>query len=115
MAAAEEVPGEPMVTESVNNIRILECVRCRELFSLNDAQAGLFFIDTVTCRRCYEELQKMKSFGSCFGKPGSARYAGYFANDPECTLYCQDRKVCRQFVIEKLKAEKLLKLKKASQ
>jgi hypothetical protein len=115
MAAAETVPGESMVKESEMDIKILECVECKGLFSLNDVQARLFFVDTVTCRGCYEKFQAMNSFVSCFGKPRSLHYAGYSATDPRCTLYCQDRKVCRQFVIQKLKAEKQSKSGKESE
>jgi len=48
---------------------ILECVCCNKRFSIQDARAGAYRLETMVCSYCYATRQKMPYAMSCFGKP----------------------------------------------
>lgn len=66
---------------------LLRCVLCPERFTLDDAVAGRYFIQTLICRACYERLRAKPYALSCFGK-------GYDSQDEVCQHICPDRKIC---------------------
>lgn len=61
-----------------------------------DLQEERYFAETGICRDCYEKRQKSKE--TCFGKVTEGRQLGYDEAAIECSTFCKDRKVCKEFV-----------------
>ncbi len=55
---------------------------------------GKYIGETGICRNCYQEMAKDKT--TCFGKTDKA--IGYDATKIECSQFCPDKKVCKEFV-----------------
>jgi hypothetical protein len=79
---------------------LLWCLLCGKRFSIADANDGQYFAETGICRSCYQKLQKDRS--TCFGKIDvgvpEGRVLGYDEAAIECREFCEDRKICQQFV-----------------
>ena len=83
--------------------KLLECVRCKERHSALDIAEGRYQLETLTCSRCYKEMQAMPHERSCFGKPtfiliSGRRLYGYNPKAEECSSLCKDKKICRKLV-----------------
>lgn len=104
---------------SAMEAKVLQCIECDRKFNLQDVRDENFFVDTSTCKKCYLKLAALPATVSCFGKEklvyesksklgGTKVIEGFSANDVECTLHCQDRVVCRQFIQEKTMSDEEL-------
>jgi Protein of unknown function (DUF3489) len=83
---------------------VLECIECGGQCGLSAlrSQPQGYFVETMTCRKCYLKMKAADPDTSCFGKPKTQGQEGYTETDIECRLHCRDRKVCRQFTREKM-------------
>ena len=81
------------------SLRILECVSCRGLLTIDDIRNRRYFVSSMMCYKCHREQQKDPD--SCFGKVKTKKREGYSKRDVECQIHCPDRKVCRQFTTKK--------------
>lgn len=98
---------------STMEAKLLQCIECDLRFSLKDLQAGKYIAETSTCMKCYEKLAALPVTVSCFGRE-KREYVGsdgvkkviegYSAADTECTVHCQDRTVCKNFIKKEIKA-----------
>jgi hypothetical protein len=91
-----------------DDAKVLECLECRELFSLNDARAGRYSATSLTCSACLRGLHQIGPDNSCFGrrkvvKNGRTAAEGYSEADVECRLHCRDRAACRKYIEEREK------------
>lgn len=84
--------------------KVLECVTCSRLFSLEDVLNGLYQLQTLVCSYCYARMQALPYEKSCFGKPmavaGGRRLYGYDPDARECREECPDRELCRQVFLD---------------
>jgi hypothetical protein len=88
--------GSIQLNPDVLMAEVLECIRCRKLFSLDAVQKGRYVVSTMTCSRCYHVMQRLPLSESCFGK--SPAEGGPTETDRTCQLHCRDRAICREFV-----------------
>ena len=98
----KEAPPDPA--------KVLECLLCKERYSLEDIKQGNYHISTFVCSACYRRRQNMPYEKSCFGKPsiilnGKYIHYGYSEEQPECKSLCLDRAVCRRVARGRLVAE----------
>lgn len=90
--------------------RVLECIECRERFSLVDVAYLRFFPEGMTCLNCYRKLCEVPRRICCFGKenqPEEEEY-GYDPKEEACSALCMDRYPCSLFVSGKI--ERLIML-----
>ena len=96
--AAETALGE-------NDIKVLECIACREMFSLGDVRTGHYSATSLTCHQCLVKLYEGTDGVSCFGRlkvvnNNKTVTEGYSVADAECRLHCRDRAACKKFIKE---------------
>ena len=48
--------------------KVLECLDCRGMFSLNDARQGRYSATSLTCAPCLKKLSSPESQSTCFGR-----------------------------------------------
>lgn len=87
-----------MTSTGGHDLKILDCVKCRQQYSLKDVEHGRFEPETLTCSDCYQKMQSSAPERSCFGKTKTEDHEGFSEADPECKLHCRDREICRQYV-----------------
>lgn len=85
------------------NATVLECLLCRQMYSLDDVRRGLYFVSTMVCSACYSEMKEASTKVSCFGKKQTKHSVGYSTKNTECLLLCPDRVLCPQFITIKEK------------
>lgn len=71
------------------NERILECVLCRERYSVQDVKAGKYYPSTGICLACYEKALQGNKKIWCFGE--------FEPSVSECRAECPDRRPCKRF------------------
>lgn len=81
----------------------VECLLCMERYTKADIEAGLYWIETLVCSKCYAKMQQSSHPVSCFGKPtfileNGKRLYGYNGCVEPCKSVCPDRKICRRIV-----------------
>jgi hypothetical protein len=71
-------------------MRNLECIICSEMYDLDDAVKGAYYIQTRVCASCYKKGMQADVAVWCFGKLFSSKRV-------ECTTLCPDREICKHF------------------
>lgn len=87
------------LTDKIKAKILFSCLECDEKFSLQDAINGKYKIETNICISCYKKKQRNPD--TCFGKKTKGRRLGYDEEDLDCSEFCPDRKICREFVEKK--------------
>jgi hypothetical protein len=88
-----------------DDVKVLECVTCRGMFSLGDVRTGNYSVTSLTCHACLKKLYEESDSSSCFGRMkvvynNKTATEGYSEADTECRLHCRDRAACRKFIKE---------------
>jgi NAD-dependent SIR2 family protein deacetylase len=84
---------------------LLECLLCKDKFTVPDVDKKQFFISTSICRKCYAKGAVVDPQVWCFGKRQRGNSPGYSEENVGCRLLCPDKKVCKLFI--KLNKEKV--------
>ena len=82
--------------DPIEGKQLLWCLLCQNKFCIRDIEEGTYLAQTGICAECYGEMQK--SSETCFGKENKARVRGYDESTLECSQFCPDRKVCKEFL-----------------
>jgi hypothetical protein len=88
-----------------DDVKVLECIACRGMFSLGDVRAGRYSATSLTCHQCLVKLYEETDGSSCFGRlkvvqNNKTVTEGYSEADAECRLHCRDRAACKRFIKE---------------
>ena len=78
---------------------LLWCLVCDEKFLLEDIEIKRYRAETGICTECYGKMQRNENL--CFGKQNTKGIWGYDESTLECSTFCPDRNVCKDFVSEK--------------
>lgn len=76
---------------------LLRCLECDRQFTLLDVREGMYAGATGICLGCYIKMQK--DGARCFGKKSDGRILGYDPKAIECSAFCPDREICKEFAI----------------
>lgn len=77
---------------------LLECLLCRNKFTVDAVQQKQYFLETLICAACYKKGQKLPASVWCFGKLAAKNSPGYSEENVECVQICPDKKICKSFV-----------------
>ncbi len=70
--------------------KLVYCLECEAKFSLADAVAENYFMETGICRKCYAGMKATDVSCNCFGKL-------YDKNQQQCVEFCPDNVICRDW------------------